>query len=247
MRTRYPALIALFVCLAQSLAAQEAAPPPPPPSWTTSVGAGLALTSGNSDTRSLNFSFNTAWDPKTDRTFKAEALYLRGDSDGEITVDKAAAGARYDLSFSERTFAFTEVSALRDPLKNIDYFISPLIGAGWFAIRNDLHFLRFDAAGGAVVERNKLLGTDTSGAVKAGQSYERKLSATSSVTQQVSGIWKVDDLDDASYHFATGLTATITPRSELKLSYVYDYRNRVSSPEIEKGDSALFAALLFKF
>jgi len=231
--------------LAASISAQEAVPPVDP--WTSSIGAGLALTSGNSDTQNLNISLNTLWDPKTNRTFKAEAHYLRGETNEERTVDKLTAGARYDRSLSERMFLFTEVSAQRDPFKNIDYFIAPLAGAGWFAIKDERHVLRFDGAAGFVTEKNSVLGTDTSGAIKAGQSYDRKFSATSALTQQLTGIWKVKDFDDASYHFAAGITSTLTPRSELKLSYVYDYRNRVSSPEIEKGDSALFAALLFKF
>jgi hypothetical protein len=39
----------------------------------------------------------------------------------------------------------------------------------------------------------------------------------------------------------------VAARLELKLSYLYDYRNETPSPDIEKGDSALFAALLVKF
>ena len=237
--------VLLALAAATALAAQEPAPPVDP--WTSSIGAGLAVTSGNSDTQNLNLSLATAWDPKTNRTFQAEALYLRGETNEEKTVDKLAAGARYDRSLSERMFLFTEVTAQRDPFKNIDYFIAPLAGAGWFAIKDARHALRFDGAAGFVTEKNALLGSDTSGAIKAGQSYDRKFSETSALTQQLTGIWKVDDFDDASYHFAAGITSTLTARSELKVSYVYDYRNRVSSPEIEKGDSALFAALLFKF
>jgi putative salt-induced outer membrane protein YdiY len=246
MNTKHLAIV-LVLAAAMPVFAQDAPAEPPPPPWTTSLGAGLAMTSGNSDTQSLNISFNSTWDPKTDRTFKAEAIYLRGEADGEKTVDKAAAGARYDRSLSERTFLFTEVSALRDPFKEIDYFVSPLVGAGWFALKDDVHFLRFDGAVGGYLEKNHILGTDSGGAFKAGQGYERKLSATSSVVQQLSGIWKVDDIDDASYHFAAGLTTAVTAASELKLAYVYDYRNRVASPDIEKGDSAFVAALLFKF
>lgn len=242
---RLTTALILALISAFSITAQETVPPADP--WTSSIGAGLALTSGNSDTQNLNLSLNTLWDPKTDRTFKAEALYLRGETNEEKTVDKLSAGARYDRSLSERMFLFTEVTAQRDPFKNIDYFIAPLAGAGWFAIKDERHVLRFDGAAGFITEKNSVLGTDTGGAIKAGQSYDRKFSTTSAFTQQLTGIWKVDDFDDASYHFASGITSTLTPRSELKLSYVYDYRNRVSSPEIEKGDSALFAALLFKF
>lgn len=60
----------------------------------------------------------------------------------------------------------------------------------------------------------------------------------SKVTQKLTGLWKADDFGDALDHFDAGLATTV--------SCVYDYRNQ-PPPDIEKGDSALFAALLVKF
>ncbi len=48
--------------------------------WSTNIGAGLAITSGNTDTKSLNFSLATKYDPHTRLVFKADALYLRAAS-----------------------------------------------------------------------------------------------------------------------------------------------------------------------
>ena len=54
-----PALLIFFAVAAiPSMAvAQPAAPPPPPPGWAGSAGAGLALTSGNSDTSTVNAAY----------------------------------------------------------------------------------------------------------------------------------------------------------------------------------------------
>jgi putative salt-induced outer membrane protein YdiY len=224
-----------------------AAPAPPPDPWTGSIGAGLALTSGNSDTLNLNFSANTAWDPKTDRAFKAEMLYLRGETDGEKQVDKASAGARYGVLFSEKAFWYGEVQFLRDPFKAINYLVSPIVGAGYRVVKTDRHLLTVDGGAGAVVEDNDILGRDTSGALKAGETYEWTISPVSKATQKLTGLWKTNDFSDALYHFEAGLTTTVAASMELKVSYVYDYKNETPSPDIEKGDSALFAALLFKF
>jgi putative salt-induced outer membrane protein YdiY len=235
----------LFILLALPLSAQEATPPVDP--WSSSVGAGLAITSGNSDTTNINVSANTAWDPKTDRLFKAEALYLLGETNGEKQVDKSTALARYEQLFSERAFWFGEVQYLRDPFKAINYLVSPLAGAGYHVIRTDTRKLTFDGAVGGVIEDNDLLGRDTSGALKAGESFEWSISPVSKLTQKLTGLWKADDFGDALYHFDAGLATTVASRLELKLSYVYDYKNETPSPDIEKGDSALFAALLVKF
>jgi putative salt-induced outer membrane protein YdiY len=221
--------------------------PTPVDPWSSSIGAGLAITSGNSDTTNVNIAASTAWDPKTTRLFKAEALYLLGETDGEKQVDKSTANARYEQLFQDRAFWFGEVQYLRDPFKAINYLVSPLVGAGYHVIRTDTRKLTLDAAVGGVVEDNDFLGRDTSGALKAGQAFEWSISPVSKVTQKLTGLWKADDFDDALYHFDAGLATTVAARLELKLSYVYDYKNEPPSPDIEKGDSALFAALLVKF
>ena len=236
------------VALAAALfAATAPAQEPPPKPWNTSLGAGFAVTSGNSDTQNINFAFNTAYDPKAVHLFKADAVYLLGESNGEKQVDKAAANARYERTVSDRTFWFGDVSYLRDPFKAINYLISPIAGVGYHAIKTEVHKLSFDAGAGAALESNSQLGTDGSAAVKAGESFDWVISPTSKFTQRLNGLWKVDDFDDALYHFDAGLATTIAARAELKISYVLDYKNKPPLPDIEKGDSAIFATLLFKF
>ena len=233
---------AVLILIALPVLAQTPVDP-----WTSSIGAGLAITSGNSETTNINLSANTAWDPKTDRLFKADALYLLGESNGEKQVDKTTANARYEQLFQTRTFWFGEVQFLRDPFRGINYLVSPLAGAGIHVINTPARKLTFDGALGAVVEDNDILGRDTSGAIKAGENFEWAISPVSKVTQKLSGLWKADDFGDALLHFDAGLATTVATRLELKLSYVYDYKTEPPTPDIEKGDSALFAALLVKF
>jgi putative salt-induced outer membrane protein YdiY len=236
----------LLLLLAFPLSAQDAPADVPDP-WTSSAGAGLAMTSGNTDSRTVNLSFNTMWDPKAVAKFKADAVYLRGSTNGEKQVDKLGANARYEHLVSDRAFWFGEVAALRDPFKDISYLVAPLAGGGYHVIRTETKTLTFDGAAGGIVESGELAGRSTSGAVKAGQSYDWKISPATTFTQKLSGIWKADDPGDALYHFDAGLATAIAERLELKLSYLYDYKNEPPSPEIEKGDSAFFAAILVKF
>ncbi len=215
--------------------------------WTSTLGAGLALTSGNTSTRNYNLSFNTKYDPKTRLLFKAEALYLLGSSNGEKQVDKASADAREEYTVSDRTFAFAELSYLRDPFKGISYSIAPLAGVGYRIFKSDRRTLSVDGAAGAIVDNNAGIGRSTSGALKGGENFEWAISPTSKLTQKITGICKTQDFADALYHFDAGLTTTIATRAELKIAYNYDYKNRPPTAEIKKGDSALFAAVLFKF
>jgi putative salt-induced outer membrane protein YdiY len=221
--------------------------PPSAKEWNSSIGAGLAITSGNTDTKNYNLAFATKYDPKTRFVFKADALYLRGDSNGVTQVDKASLDARGEYSLSDRTFAFVEVSYLRDPFKDVNYFVAPLAGGGYRIIRSDKENLTVDGALGAEFESNAGAGRSSGGAAKAGQNFDWALSPTSKVTEKLTGIWKTSDFGDAFYHFDAGLTTTVATRLELKLAYVYDYKTKPTSANVKKGDSALFAALLVKF
>jgi putative salt-induced outer membrane protein YdiY len=236
--------VALLLCVTPSFAAD---PAPPPKPWNSSIGAGLAITSGNTDTKNYNLAFATKYDPKTKFIFKADALYLRGDSGGVTQVDKATADARGEWAISDRTFTFGEVTYLRDPFKDINYFVAPLAGAGYRLIKSDIRNLTVDGALGAAIESNAGAGRSNGGAAKAGENFDWALSATSKVTQKLTGIWKTSDFTDALYHFDAGLTTKVASRADLTLAYVYDYKNKPVSADVKKGDSAIFAALVFKF
>ena len=242
------AVISTVVAIA--IAGNVFAQAPPKPSlkpWNSSLGAGLAVTSGNSDTQNINLAYNTVYDPKTVHLFKADALYIRSEANDEKQVDKATANGRYERTVSDRTFWFGEVLYLRDPFKAITYLISPIAGAGYHVIKTDTRKLSVDAGVGAALESNRQLGSDTSAALKAGESYDWAISPASKFTQRLNGLWKADDFDDALYHFDAGIATTVAARAELKISYVFDYKNKPPVADIKKGDSALFATLLFKF
>lgn len=251
MSKHFLVLIAAFTIaaftIAPSLAAQEAAPAEPPVKpWTSSIGAGLAITSGNTDTQNYNFSLSTKYDPKTRFVYKADALFLRGSANGETQVDKTTASTRGEYALSDRTFALAEVSYLRDPFQDINYLVAPVAGAGYRIIRSDARNLTVDAAAGMQFEDNEVLGRTSGGALKAGEDFDWALSPTSKFTQKLTALWKMSDFGDAHYHFDAGLATSVMTRIELKIAYAYDHKSR-PSPGTEKGDSALFAALLYKF
>lgn len=136
---------------------------------------------------------------------------------------------------------------VRDPFKSINDFIAPVVGGGYRFIKTDTRNLSADAGLGVERESNSVLGSSSGGAAKAGENFDWTISPTSKFTQKLTGIWKTSEWSDALYHFDAGLTTTVATRVELKLAYTYDYKNRPVLATIRKGDSALFAAVLFKF
>src|SRR4051812_33111321 len=97
--------VALAVALLPAIAAAQppppapAPPPPPEPAWTGSIGAGLAFTSGNADTSTVNASFNVSSRAKARNVFKAEAIYLRGEEEGDLNLNRLSFRTRDELTW----------------------------------------------------------------------------------------------------------------------------------------------------
>lgn len=225
----------------------QAATPPPPPIWAGSIGAGFALTGGNTDTANYNFAFDLTRDPKKKNVIKAGGLYLRGDSDGEATVDRLTLGLRDEYHLSPRVFLFGDFSYLRDKFKLIDYMIAPTGGFGYKALNSEKVMLSFQGGAGAVWEKNPEVEVDSSGALNAGQDFSWQLSEGSRITQNFLALWKTNNFEDSLFHFSIGLATAIMKRAELKIEFRDDYKNLPATPETKKNDTAFLTTFLFKF
>src|SRR5215208_2932843 len=101
------ALSVVLVSAWTSIYAQDAAPVPPP-TWTGSFAAGLSLTRGNSETKNINLAADAAQRISARNVAKYDAFYLRGDSDGDLTVDRTTFGARDEFAVSPLTYAYAD-------------------------------------------------------------------------------------------------------------------------------------------
>ena len=241
-------------CAALPALAQEAAPtcpcpppPPPPPALQGSFSAGLALTSGNTDTSSFNLGFNMVYDPKTHSLFKADAFYLRSSSDGVATTDKAGATLRYEYKLTERFYAFLQLGYQRDRFKNVTYLITPMAGAGYYVVKEKQIEVTVDVSAGGAFEKDSGYDGTSSGAFSLGQGFVWRISPTTTFTEKATGLWKTTDTSDSFYHFELGLAASLVKNFELKVAYLVDVKNRPNPPTLKKTDTALIAAIVYKF
>jgi putative salt-induced outer membrane protein len=226
-------------------------PEPPPPPLTGSLGAGLSLTTGNSDTSAFNLGFNLTYDPRTHSLFKAEAFYLRSVTDGVVAVDKATASLRYEYRISDRIYAFGQAGYLRDQNKNITYLIASMAGAGAYVVKEKTLELSLDGSVGGAFEKDSGFAATSSGAFGVGEAFTWRFSPSATLTQKAAGLWKTSNTSDSFYHFEVGLAATLVKSFELKVAYLVDYKNKPISTDpnnpLKKTDTALIAAILYKF
>jgi len=242
---RLKSALPLAALLAASLTATAA--DEPKPGWHGSFGAGLSMSSGNSDAKSYNVGFSLKYDPKTKNVLKLGGLYLRSDAGGVATADKLSGFARDEYSFTERFFAYGEVTYLRDTVAQLDSLISPTVGAGYKVVKTDAVTLDLSAGFGGAFETYTGKDSTSSGAYLAGETFGWKVSPTVSITQKATGLWKSNDTGDAYYHFEAGLTTSLAKLLELKLAYLLDHKTRPAVPTLEKTDTAFIAALVAKF
>jgi putative salt-induced outer membrane protein YdiY len=224
-------------------------PPTPttPPVWTGSAGLGATLNRGNTDTTNINFAFDATRDPKQKDVWKMGALYLRGDTNGELSASRLFAQIRYERKLTARLFAFAQLPYLRDHFKSIDYHLAPSGGLGYKLVATPRTTLAADAGFGVKWEKNPGFDVRTSAVVTSGDRFEFKLSPTSTVIQSFGAIWDVDDWGDALYTFAAGAAAALTARSQLKLELLDTYATRPPTAAIKNNDVALLVAVVYKF
>jgi putative salt-induced outer membrane protein len=227
--------------------AGQAAPAPPPPPWTGSAGLGFSLNRGNTSTTNLNATFEATYDPKKVDVWKFKALYLRGDTNGALAVDRFFLDGRYERTFSKRTYGFAELQFLEDQFKQIDYLWAPAGGVGYKLVNTGTTTFNVDGGLGAKIEKNTGLEAHTDTVVTMSDKFEHKLSKASSVTQGFSALWKASDFGDALYAFTAGTAAALTARTQLKVELLDTYASRPPSPEVKNNDVALLTAFVYKF
>ena len=240
-------LIGMLILTGHETTLHAQAQPEPQQNWTTNFGAGIALTSGNTDTKNFNISFGLVHDPKQRNIVRFAGLYLRGDKDGESIVDRTAITFRNEYAISPRVFLFGQNDYIRDTFKEIDYLVSPTAGLGYKLVNTDATLVAVDSSLGGVWEKNTTTDVDLSGALNAGQRFAWKVSPQATITQSVIGLWKLDDFADALYNFGIGIAASITANSELKFEVLDSFKNRPPTVGLQKNDVAVVTTFVLKF
>jgi putative salt-induced outer membrane protein YdiY len=177
-----------LLCVAGTVFAQ-AAPPPPPKIWTVTASAGLALTSGNSDTSNVNLAYDLTYDPQTKNVVKSDGLFLRGETEGEVSTHRTGLNIRDEYKLTDHVFVFGQNQYLRDEFKNIDYLFAPTGGVGYKVIDTPTTKFTVDGSAGMVWEKNPGVDVNASGALATGERLTHAVTANTTLTQIFTGLY----------------------------------------------------------
>jgi putative salt-induced outer membrane protein YdiY len=237
----------LMIFMTAAAQAQPAQAPQPPPAWSGNFGAGLAITNGNTDTKSVNLSLGVAGDLKKRGVLRLNGLYLRGETQSQVTVNQTQLTARDEINLSTRVFVFAQGYYVKDPFKGIRNLYSPSGGIGYKFINTDAMLLAMDTGIGGVWESDVGQPRTATGAYNAGERFSWKVSPTATITQTIASLWKTNDWADSLHNFTGGLAVSITRNSQVKIEFLDSFKNRPPLPGLKKNDTSLITALVWKF
>ena len=239
------ALSACLVCV-RTLPAFAQTPAPEPKVWTVAAAAGLALTSGNSDTSTVNAAYDLVYDPPNKNLVKSDALFIRGKTQGDLTASRLGLNVRDEYQLNTRAYVFGQNQYLHDKFKNIDYLIAPTGGVGYKLLDTAVTKLSVDGALGGVWEKNPGVDVNSSGAIVLGEKLQQAITTTTTVTQAVNALWKTKDFEDSLVTFGVGLAAAMSTRTQLKVELLDTFKNKPPSASIKKNDVAILMAIVYK-
>lgn len=239
------ALVVLaVVCLARPVFAQV--PAAPPKIWTVTASVGLALTSGNSDTSTVNLAYDLTYDPQTKNIIKSDGLFLHGETEGELSAHRTGFNIRDEYRLTNRIFVFGQNQYLKDEFKDIEYLLAPTGGVGYKLIDTPETKFGVDGSVGAVWEKNTDLEVATSGALAVGQKLQHQLTANTQLTQTFAGLWKTQDLEDALFTLGVSIAASMSTRTQLKIEALDTFKNKPPLPTIQANDVAVLMSIVYK-
>lgn len=244
--TRWAPALVLFALFAVTAPAFAQAPPEPPKIWTVAASAGLAITSGNSDTSTINAAYDIVWDPQRRNIFKSDALFLRGKTDDELTANRLMLNVRDEFKLTSLVYVFALNQFLKDQFKDIDYLVAPTIGIGFNLIDTPETKFNVDTSVGGVWEKNPGLEVNASGALAFGERFQQRITANTTLTQAFTALWRMNNFDDSLYTLSLGLAASMSTRTQLKVEFQDIYNSLPPLPTIQRNDIAVLMAIVYK-
>ena len=94
--------------------------------------------------------------------------------------------------------------------------------------------------------KNPGVDVRASGALALGEKLPQTVTATTTITQVVTGLWKTTDFDDSLFTFGVGIAASMSSRTQLKVELLDTFKNKPPSAAIKKNDVAVLMAIVYK-
>jgi len=230
--------LAVAVAIPAAWAEDDAAPDK---GWTNKAEFGFVSTTGNSQTNNFAFAnkFVRTW---TTSELEVNASALRTENttrilsnpDGTVAVDEVtettaeayALGGKYTHKIRDGLGWYANARWSRNRFSGID---SRIIGGGGLSytfFADDVHKLVGEVGADFTDEQRVDDTSDSYAGVRAFAGYLRKFGKNSEFSSELELLDSVDDTDDWRANWSNSVTASLTDRLALKVSYTMLYDNQ---------------------
>jgi len=236
-----PALaMALFITPALTMAGEEETPEY---GWSGKGELGFVMSSGNSDTQSLNAVLEFVYNSEKWRHTLSGAA-LNSENDGDKTANRYGLGAQSDYKLSEKSYVFGALRYEKDDFSAYDDQTTATLGYGRILLDNDTHKLKMEAGVGYREASLSSTGETEKGAVARGVlDWAWQLTPSTSLSER----FLVESGSDNTFlQNDLGLSVAINSRLAVKLGYQVRHNTDVPSG-VDKTDTLTSANLVYNF
>ena len=196
------------------------------PRWQVKAGLAVLLISGNTETESLGFDLHLVRKPEP-WGLELNAQLQRAEDSGVRTAERYLLSPRGTRAVAEKWELFAGVLGEQDEFAGLDLRTLVEAGVVYKALAGSKHHLAFDL-GVSWTDEDRVPpepDTDSVGAI-AGLTYEWKITTTASFTERLIYYPSFNNSDDWRVDSTTALTASLSTRWALQLSYELRFRNQ---------------------
>lgn len=164
--------------------AEEAPADPSRDQWSGNADIGYSASDGNSDTENLNFAATTEY-VKALWTHGLRLNAVREDDDGTTQAERYEAGYKVEYAVSEVSYLFGNLAYERDEFGGVFQRTSQTLGYGRKLLNTEVHSLEAEIGLGARQSELQDGTEEEEGIVRLGAAYERILSDSATVNQDL--------------------------------------------------------------
>ncbi|MDH0864331.1 DUF481 domain-containing protein [Mitsuaria sp. GD03876] len=220
--------------------------------WRALFTAGASVSSGNSDSTTINLSGEAVKATKADKlTINGRALYLKNDdADSE---QRYAFGTHYQRDLTERVFGFGQFDALKDEPANLSSRLSVGAGAGYHLIKRD--DLTWDVSGGLGYTRERYVEPEIQdGVVRSkygntelllAEESNHKISDSTTLKQRLAYLPDLRNSGEYRATFDGGVSVAMTKRLSLTATVQHRYDSNPGEG-LKKNDTLFITGVSFR-
>ncbi len=210
--------------------------------WTSSVGLGLTVTSGNSEITNLAITFQ-AIDEMEKAKWSTNANITYATTDGDETANKGGILTQFDYLQTKRFFYYGKAGFEFDKFAELDLRTSPGAGVGYILMQQEGIKLTTSAGANVVTDFFSDDTRDTRATTSLAEEFNYTLSSNADLFQSFNIQNNFEDFGDYLISAEVSLTSKMSDRLSLKASLLDRYDSDPFSEELKNNDLTFITSL----